>query len=110
MDRLHGVDFEKGLLRRTRGGFANAAPRHRAHRTVRIVLENFAPEPGTTIFAGDKSVGTLGSTAGQNGLALIRTDRVADALAAGVPLTAGGLAIRLADPDEVLTASKQTVA
>jgi tRNA-modifying protein YgfZ len=41
---------------------------------------------------------------------LIRTDRVADALAAGVPLTAGGLAIRLADPDDVLTASKQTVA
>jgi folate-binding Fe-S cluster repair protein YgfZ len=79
-------------------------------RTVRIVLENFAPEPGITIFAGDKPVGTLGSTAGQNGLALVRTDRVADALAAGVPLTAGGLAIRLADPDDVLTASKQTVA
>jgi len=55
-------------------------------------------------------VGTIGSTAGQNGLALIRIDRVADALQAGTPLTAGGLAIRLADPDDVLAAPKQTVA
>src|SRR5258706_8927922 len=78
-------------------------------RTVCIVLENFSPEPGTTILAGDKPVGTLGSTAGQNGLALIRTDRVADALAAGVPLTAGGLALPPAAPGGVLTASKQTI-
>ena len=79
-------------------------------RTVRIVLEDFSPEPGTAILAGDKPVGTLGSTAGQNGLASIRIDRAADALAAGTPLTAGGLAIRLADPDDVLTPPKQTVA
>jgi len=110
MDRLHGVDFEKGCYV---GQEVVSRMQHRGtarSRTVRIVLENFSPEPGTTIFAGDKPVGTLGSTAGQNGLALVRTDRVADALAAGVPLTAGGLAIRLADPDDALTASKQTVA
>ncbi len=110
MDRLHGVDFEKGCYI---GQEVVSRMQHRGTartRTVRIVLENFSPEPGTTIFAGDKPVGTLGSTAGQNGLALIRTDRVADALAAGTTLTAGGLAIRLADPDDVLTASRQTVA
>ncbi|HET7122995.1 MAG TPA: folate-binding protein YgfZ [Bradyrhizobium sp.] len=110
MDRLHGVDFEKGCYV---GQEVVSRMQHRGTartRTVRIVLENFSPEPGTTIFAGDKPVGTLGSTAGQNGLALIRTDRVADALAAGVPLTAGGLAIRLADPDDARPASKQTVA
>src|SRR5437899_1196343 len=110
MDRLHGVDFEKGCYV---GQEVVSRMQHRGTartRTVRIVLENFSPEPGTTIFAADKPVGTLGSPAGQNGLALIRTDRVADALAAGVPLTAGGLAIRLADPDDVLTASRQTVA
>ena len=33
-----------------------------------------------------------------------------DALEAGVPLTAGGLAIRIADPDELRTTPKQTVA
>jgi tRNA-modifying protein YgfZ len=79
-------------------------------RTVRIVLEDFSPEPGTAILAGDKPVGTIGSTAGQNGLALIRIDRAADALAAGVALTAGGLAIRIAEPDDLRSAPKQTVA
>jgi hypothetical protein len=52
----------------------------------------------------------MGSTAGGNGLALIRTDRVADALEAGLTLTAGGLGIRLADLNDVRTPPKQTVA
>ena len=110
MDRLHGVDFEKGCYV---GQEVVSRMQHRGTartRTVRVVLENFSPEPGTAIVAGDKPVGTIGSTAGQNGLALIRIDRAADALQAGTPLTAGGLAIRLADPDDMLTAPKQTVA
>jgi tRNA-modifying protein YgfZ len=110
MDRLHGVDFEKGCYV---GQEVVSRMQHRGTartRTVRIALEDFSPEPGTAILAGDKPVGTIGSTAGQNGLALIRIDRAADALAAGTPLTAGGLAIRLADPDDVLTTPKQTVA
>jgi hypothetical protein len=52
----------------------------------------------------------MGSTAGRSGLALIRVDRAADAIAAGTPLTSGGLAIRLAEPDDLLIAPKQTVA
>ena len=36
--------------------------------------------------------------------------KLADALKAGVPLTAGGLAIRIAEPDDLLAAPKQTVA
>jgi hypothetical protein len=35
---------------------------------------------------------------------------VADALAAGSALTSGGLAVRVADPDDLLTSPKQTVA
>jgi hypothetical protein len=110
MDRLHGVDFDKGCYV---GQEVVSRMQHRGTartRTVRIVLEDFSPEPGTTILAGDKSVGTMGSTAGRNGLALIRVDRAADAVAAGTPLTSGGLAIRLADPDDLLIAPKQTVA
>jgi hypothetical protein len=110
MDRLHGVDFDKGCYV---GQEVVSRMQHRGTartRTVRVVLEDFSPEPGTAILAGDKPVGTIGSTAGQNGLALIRTDRAADALAAGTPLTAGGLVIRLADPDDVPMAPKQTVA
>jgi folate-binding Fe-S cluster repair protein YgfZ len=74
------------------------------------MLEDFSPEPGATVLAGDKAVGTVGATAGKVGLALLRIDRVADALAAGLSLTAGGLAIRVADPDDLLTSPKQTVA
>ena len=54
---------------------------------------------GLPVMAGDKQVGTLGSTAQGRGLALLRLDRVADALAAGTPLTAGGIAIRAVKPD-----------
>jgi folate-binding protein YgfZ len=110
MDRLRGVDFDKGCYV---GQEVVSRMQHRGTartRTVRIVLEDFSPEPGTVILAGDKSVGTMGSTAGRNGLALIRVDRAADALAAGMPLTSGGLAIRLTDPDDLSIAPKQTVA
>jgi folate-binding protein YgfZ len=110
MDRLHGIDFEKGCYV---GQEVVARMQHRGTartRTVRVVLEGFAPEPGTLILAGEKPVGTMGSASGHDALALIRIDRAADAVAAGVPLTAGGLAIRLADPDGLLTSPKQTVA
>jgi len=50
------------------------------------------------------------STAGGNGLALIRTDRVADALDAGLPLTAGGLTFRLTEPEIVRATPNKTVA
>jgi tRNA-modifying protein YgfZ len=112
MDRLHGVDFEKGCYV---GQEVVSRMQHRGTartRTVKIVLETFAPEPGTAILAGDKQVGTTGSSAGQHALALIRTDRVSDALDAGLALSAGGLGLRLADPQSVrgASATKQTVA
>jgi folate-binding protein YgfZ len=109
MDRLHGVDFDKGCYV---GQEVVSRMQHRGTartRTVRVTLESAPPEAGTAILAGDKPVGTMGSTSGDSGLALIRTDRVTDALDAGVKLTAGGLGIRLADPDS-LHSSKQTVA
>jgi folate-binding Fe-S cluster repair protein YgfZ len=77
---------------------------------VKIILEDFSPEPGLPVLAGDKPVGTMGSTSGNRGLALIRTDRVSEALDAGLKLTAGGLPIRIAEPDELRGAPKQTVA
>jgi hypothetical protein len=110
MDRLHGVDFDKGCYV---GQEVVSRMQHRGTartRTVRVMLDGPAPEPGTVILAGDKSVGTMGSAADSRGLALIRIDRAADALQAGVPLTSGGLAIRLADPGDLSTAPKQTVA
>jgi folate-binding protein YgfZ len=110
MDRLNGVDFGKGCYV---GQEVVSRMQHRGTartRTVKVVLDGPSPEAGATILAGDKAVGTMGSTAGENGLALIRTDRVADALDAGLPLTAGGLGLRLAEPDVVRATPNKTVA
>ena len=110
MDRLHGVDFDKGCYV---GQEVVSRMQHRGTartRTVRIILDGSAPEPGAAILAGDKPVGTMGSSAGRNGLALLRIDRVADALDAAIPLTSGGLAVHLAEPDDVRSPPRQTVA
>jgi hypothetical protein len=110
MDRLHGVDFDKGCYV---GQEVVSRMQHRGTartRTVRVILDGPAPEAGTPVVAGDKPVGTMGSAADGAGLALIRTDRAVDALDAGTALTSGGLAIRIADPDSLRSAPKQTVA
>ncbi|MET0676507.1 MAG: folate-binding protein [Bradyrhizobium sp.] len=110
MDRLHGVDFDKGCYV---GQEVVSRMQHRGTartRIVRVTLEDFSPETGVTVLGGDKQVGSMGSTAGGHGLALVRIDRVADALDAGLPLTAGGLAIRLTDPNDIRLPPKQTVA
>jgi tRNA-modifying protein YgfZ len=110
MDRLHGVDFDKGCYV---GQEVVSRMQHRGTartRTVRVILDGPAPESGTAVLAGDKPVGTMGSSADGAGLALVRTDRVVDALDAGIALTSGGLAIRLAEPDALRSVPKQTVA
>ena len=110
MDRLHGIDFDKGCYV---GQEVVSRMQHRGTartRTLRIILDGSAPEPGAAILAGDKPVGTMGSSAGRNGLALMRIDRVADALDAAIPLTSGGLAVHLAEPDDVRSPPRQTVA
>ncbi len=107
MDRLHGVDFDKGCYV---GQEVVSRMQHRGTartRTVKVILDDGWPEVGATILAGDKVVGTMGSAADERGLALIRIDRVADALKSGVPLTAGGLALRLVEPDAVLQTNRQ---
>jgi tRNA-modifying protein YgfZ len=110
MDRLHGVDFNKGCYV---GQEVVSRMQHRGtarNRIMRVLLEGSSPEVGETILAGGKQVGTIGSTADGNGLALIRTDRVSEALDQGLPLSAGGLAIRLADPVALRSFAKPSVA
>jgi folate-binding protein YgfZ len=110
MDRLRGVDFDKGCYV---GQEVVSRMQHRGTartRIVRLILEDSPPEAGVPVIAGDKPLGTMGSSADGMGLALVRIDRVADALDAGTPLMAGGIAIRLAEPDEVRSPPKKTVA
>jgi len=110
MDRLSGVDFDKGCYV---GQEVVSRMQHRGTartRSVKVLLEDLSPELGVSILAGDKPVGTMGSSAQGKGIALVRIDRVADALDAGQALTAGGLAVRLAEPDVVRIPTKQPIA
>jgi folate-binding Fe-S cluster repair protein YgfZ len=110
MDRLNGVDFDKGCYV---GQEVVSRMQHRGTartRAVKVLLDDFSPEVGATILAGGKPVGTIGSTSGGKGIALVRTDRVTEALDAGERLTAGGLGLRLAEPDSVRASAKQTIA
>jgi folate-binding protein YgfZ len=110
MDRLHGVDFDKGCYV---GQEVVSRMQHRGTartRIVRLVLGSVRPEAGVEIHAGDKPIGTMGSSADGAGLALLRLDRAADALDAAVPLMAGGIVVRLAEPDDVRILPKKTVA
>jgi len=98
MDQFGGVDFDKGCFV---GQEVVSRIEHRGSARARVVpvsFDGFAPEAGTPVSAGDKTIGTLGSTAQGRGLAMLRLDRAADALAAGQPFIAGGIEIRLVKP------------
>jgi folate-binding protein YgfZ len=110
MDRLHGVDFDKGCYV---GQEVVSRMEHRGTartRTIRVIVAQSVPEPGIGITAGDKTIGTMGSTANGLGLALLRTDRTSDALDAGLPLTAGGIPISLVAPEDVRMPTKKASA
>lgn len=95
LDKLHGVDFKKGCFV---GQEVVSRVEHRGTARNRIVPVSFdgaAPPAGTGVMAGEKSVGIMGSSAGKIGLAMLRVDRVAEALSAGTKLSAGGIALHL---------------
>ncbi len=99
MDALHGVDFQKGCFigqevvsrvqRRDEG------PRK---RIVPVAFEN-APASGAEIKAGDKPAGFMGSSAGRLGLAMLRLDRVQEAINEGGDVSAGNVKLTLLKPD-----------
>jgi folate-binding protein YgfZ len=98
MDQLNGVDFDKGCYV---GQEVVSRIEHRARARSRIVpvaFDEFAPEDGVPVMAGERAVGTMGSAARGRGLAMLRLDRAGEALAAGASLSAGGVPIRLVKP------------
>jgi hypothetical protein len=99
MDQLGGVDFKKGCFV---GQEVVSRMQHRGTartRAVPVRFEGAAPDAGTAITAGGRPVGTLGSTGGGRGIALLRLDRVDEALAEGGTLTAGTVPLHLVKPD-----------
>jgi tRNA-modifying protein YgfZ len=98
MDQLGGVDFRKGCYV---GQEVVSRMQHRGTARTRILpvaYEGPAPEPGTEVTAGGKALGRTGSAVGTRGLALLRLDRLADALAAREPVTAAGRPLRAERP------------
>ncbi|MEP9375769.1 folate-binding protein YgfZ [Aquabacter sp. CN5-332] len=98
MDQLDGIDFKKGCYV---GQEVVSRMQHRGTartRSVMAVFEN-APEAGSEILAGEKTVGRVGSSADGHGIALVRLDRVADAKAAGLSFMAAGIEVTLKKPD-----------
>jgi tRNA-modifying protein YgfZ len=94
MDQLGGVDFAKGcyvgqevVSRMEHRGIART-------RTVAVGYDGAAPPAGAAITVGGRQVGTMGSAAGGRGLALLRLDRVAEALSRDEELFAGDVQVR----------------
>ncbi|WP_437871368.1 CAF17-like 4Fe-4S cluster assembly/insertion protein YgfZ [Methylorubrum extorquens] len=100
MDQLGGVDFKKGCYV---GQEVVSRMQHRGTARTRILpivyRDGPAPEPGTEVIAGARSLGVTGSAAGDRGLATIRLDRLGDALAIGEPVRAGGTIAAVAKPE-----------
>jgi folate-binding protein YgfZ len=99
LDQVGGVGFQKGCYV---GQEVVSRMQHRgtARRRVLIVHgEAPLPAPGAEITAGGRAAGTLGSVSGHDGLAIVRIDRVKDALDRGDPIKAGDVPIGLTIPE-----------
>ncbi len=99
MDQLAGVDFAKGCYV---GQEVVSRMEHRGtarSRAVPLRFDGAPPQPGAAIVAGERQLGHIGSAAAGRAIALLRLDRVADALARGDALTAGATPVRLVKPD-----------
>lgn len=94
MDQLAGVDFGKGCFV---GQEVVSRMKHRGTARRRIVIARGTglPPPGTAITAGNRQAGAMGSSSGEAGLALVRLDRVKEAMDQDLPILAGATPISL---------------
>ncbi|SSC68121.1 YgfZ/GcvT domain-containing protein [Ciceribacter selenitireducens] len=87
-DLAGGVSFRKGCYV---GQEVVSRMQHRGTARRRLVLvtaDTALPATGAEILAGGKPIGTLGSVAGNRGLAIVRIDRAGEAIAAGTAIRA----------------------
>ncbi|MGV6873018.1 CAF17-like 4Fe-4S cluster assembly/insertion protein YgfZ [Pseudochelatococcus sp. B33] len=98
MDQLAGVAFDKGCYV---GQEVVSRMHHRKTARTRIVPVAFAgdgPAEGADVLTGGKVSGRIGSVVPGRALASLRLDRAAEAIAAGEPITADGVALTLDRP------------
>lgn len=93
MDQLGGVSFTKGCYV---GQEVVSRMQHRStarKRIIKLEADSALPAPGTDVMVEGRSVGTLGSVDGRQGLAIMRLDKVKAALDQGIPLVAGDVPV-----------------
>jgi tRNA-modifying protein YgfZ len=100
LDQLGGVDFDKGCYV---GQEVVSRMEHRGTARTRIVPvvypQGVTPMEGAEVSAGERRIGTAGSgLPGGRGLAMLRLDRLEEAIAAGQAVTAGGIALHALRP------------
>ncbi len=109
-DQTGGVDFRKGcyvgqevVSRMQHRGTARRRP------VVVTPVEGALPASGTEILADGKPAGILGTVTadGHTALAIVRLDRIADAVASGAPVAAGETPIICAIPPRMTYAFPQ---
>jgi folate-binding protein YgfZ len=99
LDQNGGVGFTKGCYV---GQEVVSRMQHRgtARRRVMIVTaSDDLPPAGSEIRTGGKPIGALGTVSGRHGLAIVRIDRVKDAIEAGQTIEAGDVALELSIPE-----------
>lgn len=97
-DHNGGVSFRKGCFV---GQEVVSRMQHRGTARRRLLIANSEadlPQPGTEITAGGRTIGALGSAAGKSGLAMVRIDRAAQAMAEGTAIEADGITLSLTIP------------
>jgi len=98
MDQLGAVGFAKGCYV---GQEVVSRMQHRGtarNRPVLVAGDADLPPTGTPLTVGERPLGTLGTVIGARGLAVVRLDRAREAMAAGTPILAAGVPVRLALP------------
>jgi len=97
-DQTGGIGFRKGCYV---GQEVVSRMQHRGTARRRVLIAKSAgplPRSGTEIVANGRALGTLGTVAGGAGLAIVRIDRVKDAMDQGKPITADGIPLDLSIP------------
>lgn len=97
-DKSGGVSFRKGCYV---GQEVVSRMQHRSTARRRVVIvsaDTALPLSGTDLSIGGRPIGTLGTIAGERGLAIIRIDKAGEAMSKGEPILAGDVPVSVMLP------------